>query len=296
MTAEMWVVVLINGIVSGAMWGIVAVGLSLIFGVMRVINFAHGSLFMVGLYVCYWSYAILGIDPYITVLIVVPVMFGLGYLVQKLFILPLYKRERSFVVAPMNVVLLTAGLWMILDNGALLGFGPHLRTVTTFLSGSSLEIGDVSMSWPRIIVLIVALLVTYGLHLFLQRTNLGRAIEATSQNREGAALSGINIYRTYNITFGIACAVVGIAAVFILPFHHVSPSVGWAFDIRSFIIVILGGMGSLPGALLAGFVLGFVLSFGGLFMSSPIAEMLFFLIFIVVLLFRPQGLLGKMTW
>lgn len=283
----------VSGVVLGAEWLAVALGLSLIYGVMRVINFAHGSVLMVGLFLCYFSYEILGLDPYLAVLIVCPLMFVFGYVLQRVLITPLIKREPSSVIAPMTVIILTAGLWLILDNGAFLAVGGKYRALDSFLTGTTLSWGGAVVSAERMVMVMVSIAMAYGLYLFLKKTDLGRAITATAQNRDAAAISGINIYRLYQMSFGIACIIIGIAACLILPFHYVTPFAGWPFDIRCFIIVILGGMGSIPGVVVASLLYGLVIAVGTQFIPLELVDILFLVIFVLVLVLRPQGLLGK---
>jgi branched-chain amino acid transport system permease protein len=290
--SNLWPAV-VSGLLQGALYGAIAVGLSLLFGVMRVINFAHGSLLMLGMFAAYFTASGLGVDPYVGVLVAVPVMFLVGYLLQVTMITPLYRRERSFVVEPTSVLILTAGLWLVLDNGALLAFGSEYRTATTAIGDVTFQTGALTISLPRVLAAVGAVLLTIGVHRLLQSSSLGRAMRATAQNREAAALSGINIYRVYATTFGLSAAITAAAGALLLPFFYVYPSVGFSFDIRAFVIVVLGGMGSIGGTFAAGLMMGVVEAIFTVYTTATYAQAIFFVIFIAVLVARPQGLLGR---
>ncbi len=286
-------IALVNGVLIGGLYGAVALSLSLIFGVMRVINFAHGSLLMVAMFVSYWLWRLLGLSPYLSILATAPILFGLGYFIQATVISPLFKRERAMILEPLSVLLLTAGVFMILDNSALLFFGPDFRAVQMDFAIKSIRIGILSINWARLIAFLAGIGVTIALSLFLSHADMGRAIRATAQNRDAAALSGIDVPRIYNITFGLGCAVLGIIGSLMVPFYPVSPSLGIAFGIKSFIVVVLGGIGSLTGCILGGLLLGIVESVTAQFVTSTSAAIFSFVIFILVLTFRPTGLLGQ---
>jgi len=286
-------VAVVNGLMIGGIYGAVALGLSLIFGVMRVINFAHGSFLMVGMFIPYWLWKLFGVNPYLSVVVAAPALFFLGYMVQSVVIAPLIRRERALVLEPVSVLMLTAGLTWIMDNLALMFFGPNFRAVQLDFALNTIQIGILSMNVTRLLAFIMSILVAIGLSMFLAKTDLGRAIRSTAQNRDAAALCGINVSKVYNITFGLGCATLGIVACFMIPFYYVSPSVGLGFGIRSFIVVVLGGIGSIPGSILGGLVLGVVESVGGQFVTATSASLFSFIIFIGVLVFKPTGLMGK---
>jgi len=286
-------VAVVNGILLGGLYGAVALGLSLIFGVMRVINFAHGTFLMFGLFIPYWLWQLFGFNPYVSVLVAAPVLFAVGYGVQATIIAPLFKRERAMVLEPLSVLLLTAGVGLILDNLTLMAFGPNVRAVQVRFASTSLWIGEtLSINVPRLIAFVASVAIAVALSLFLSRTDLGRSIRSTAQNRDAAALCGINVPQIYNITFGLGCAVLGIVGCVMVPFYYVSPTVGLAFGVKSFIIVVLGGIGSIPGSILGGLILGIVESITAQFVTATSAAIFSFLIFILVLFFRPTGLMG----
>jgi branched-chain amino acid transport system permease protein len=277
----------------GGLYGAIAMGLSLIFGVMRVINFAHGSFLMIGLFIPFWLWQLFRINPYVSMLAAAPALFILGYLIQATIIAPLFKRERAMVLEPLSVLMLTAGVGLIIDNMAFMAFGPDFRGITMDFASRALWIGSMlNINYTRLIAFLVSLVMAAALSLFLARSDLGRAIRSTAQNRDAASLCGINVMRIYNITFGLGCAVLGVVGCLMIPFYLVSPSIGLAFGIRSFIVVVLGGIGSIPGCILGGLILGVVESVAAQVVTATSASIFSFVIFILVLFFRPTGLMG----
>jgi branched-chain amino acid transport system permease protein len=287
----------INGILMGSIYGLAALGLTLIFGVLKVINFAHGSLLMVSMYVAYWAVTLTGLHPYIALVLVVPVMFIFGYLLQDIVIKPIFKAEKN-VREPITVIIVTTGVWYILDNLTLLIFGPQYRNLEVNpLRGKMLEIGEMMISVPKLWGFGAAVLTTLAIHLFLQKTATGRAIRATSLDREAASLMGINAYKIYNLAFGIGTAIAGVAAVALVPFYNVFPTVGVLFDIKCFIIVVLGGLGSIGGALLGGIIIGLIESVAPQFMAATWTEAIVYGLFLLVLFVKPSGIFGvKHDW
>jgi branched-chain amino acid transport system permease protein len=287
----------INGILMGSIYGLSALGLTVIFGVLKVINFAHGSLLMVGMYVAYWAVLLTGMHPYLSLVVVVPVMFVFGYLLQDILIKPIFKSEKE-VREPITVIIVTTGVWYILDNLALLIFGPQYRNIQDNpLRGKMLEIGDMMVSVPKLWGFFTALATALAIYLFLQRTRMGRAVRATSLDRDAASLQGINQYRIYNIAFGIGTAVAGVAGVTLVPFYNIFPTVGVLFDIKCFIIVVLGGLGSIGGALLGGMIIGVIESVGPQFMTATWTEAIVYALFLAFLFLKPSGLFGvKYDW
>ncbi len=287
----------INGILMGSIYGLTALGLTVIFGVLKVINFAHGSLLMVGMYVAYWSIQLTGLHPYIALIFVVPVMFLFGYYLQDIVIKPIFKAEKD-VREPITVIIVTTGIWYILDNLTLLIFGPQYRAIEDNpLRGGMLEVGDMLISVPKLWGFVAAILTALLIYIFFQKTRIGRAIRATSLDREAASLMGINQYKVYNIAFGIGTAAAGVAAVTLVPFYNVFPTVGVLFDIKGFIIVVLGGLGSIGGAILGGIIIGLIESVAPQFMTATWTEAIVYGLFLVVLFVKPSGLFGvKYDW
>jgi branched-chain amino acid transport system permease protein len=287
----------INGILMGSIYGLTALGLTVIFGVLKVINFAHGSLLMVGMYVTYWTVALSGVHPYLSLVVVVPVMFLFGYYLQDIVIKPIFKAEKE-VREPITVIIVTTGVWYILDNLTLLIFGPQYRNLPDNpLKGKMLALGDMLISVPKLWGFVTTLMTAALLYWFLQTTRLGRAIRATSLDRQASSLMGISPYKVYNVAFGIGTATAGIAAVTLIPFYNVFPTVGVLFDIKGFIIVVLGGLGSIGGALLGGIIIGLIESVGPQFMAATWTEAIVYGLFLIFLFVKPAGLFGvKYDW
>ena len=281
----------VNGILMGGLYGLIAVSLSLIFGVAKIVNFAHGALLMVALFTVYWILELLKIDPYLSALVAGCFLFFFGYLFQRLFVEPILKREKD--TAALTVILLTSGLMLIIENVALLLFGADYRTVKTAYTGKVWEIAGLYIMEPRLIGFVLSVVLILLLELYLRRTNFGRAIRATSQDREAARLMGIDDYLVYKITFGIGTVILGFAAAFLSPFYFIHPAVGDLFVGKSFVIVVLGGLGSITGAFLGVLIVGLIESVGAQFINSAMVESLIFIVFIACLVIRPMGLLGK---
>jgi len=283
----------INGILMGSIYGLTALGLTIIFGVLKVINFAHGSLLMVGMYVAYWTVTLSGMHPYLALVIVIPAMFLFGYLLQDIVIKPIFKAEKD-VREPVTVIIVTTGIWYILDNLALLIFGPQYRSIQDNpLRGKMFELGEMLISAPKFWGFVIAIATAATVYYFFQYTRLGRAIRATSLDRDAASLAGINQYKIYNIAFGIGTAVSGIAAITLIPFYNTFPTVGVSFDIKGFIIVVLGGLGSIGGAIVGGIIVGLIESVGPQFMTATWTEAIVYGLFLLVLFVKPSGLFGE---
>ncbi len=283
----------INGILMGSIYGLTAMGLTIIFGVLKVVNFAHGSMLMVGMYLAYWVVTLSGLHPYLAIVLVAPAMFAFGYILQNFVIKPIFIAEKN-VREPLTVIIVTTGIWYILDNLTLLIFGPQYRSLTDNpLNGQMLELGEMFISVPKLYGSITAFITALGVYWFFQKTDMGRAIRATSMDREAASLMGINQYKIYNVAFGIGAATAGIAAVTLVPFYNVFPTVGVLFDIKGFIIVVLGGLGSIGGALAGGIIIGIIESVGPQFMTATWTEAIVYGLFLVVLFVKPSGLFGQ---
>lgn len=282
---------LINGMLMGSIYGLTAVGLTLIFGVMKVINFAHGSILMVGMFAAYWFVKLTGLNPYIAIPVVVPLLFYFGYYMQSWVIRPIFEAEKD-VREPITVIIVTTGIWYVLDNLSLLLFGAEYRVVKTSVTGKIFEFYDMYFLLPKLIGAGITLLCAIYLYWFLKHSKMGKAIRATSLDREAASLMGIKQSKIYNIAFGMGCACCGMAACVLIPFYYVYPTVGVPFDIKAFIIVVLGGLGSIPGAIIGGIIVGIIENVGAQFMASTWTELLLYGVFLFVLLVRPSGLFG----
>ncbi|MGE8690737.1 MAG: branched-chain amino acid ABC transporter permease [Achromobacter sp.] len=276
----------LNGLTTGAVYALIALGLTLIYGVLHIINFAHGAALMVALYAVYLLKERLGIDPYAALPLVMAGMFALGYALQRVVI------NRASHGKDENILLVTLGLAIVLENLALVWFKSDTRTIDTAYTLSTVEIGPAMIALPKVIAFFGALAVAAALFWIIRGTDLGRAIRAVAKEKQGARLMGIDVEKVYALSFGIGMACLGAAACFLLPAYYVNPQVGGGFVLVAFTIVVLGGMGSFAGALAGGLLIGVVESIGGLFLGDSLGQMGIFAIFIAVLLFRPQGLFG----
>ena len=277
----------LNGLTTGAVYALIALGLTLIYGVLHIINFAHGASLMLALYGVYWLKQGLGIDPYLALPVMVAVMFALGYGLQRAII------NRASHGKDENILLVTLGLSIVMENLALLFFRSDTRTIDTAYTLTTVEIGPAFIALPKLIAFGGALVTSALLLWLVTRTDLGRAIRAVAKEKQGARLMGIDVDHIYAMSFGIGLACLGAAACFLLPAYYVNPQVGGGFVLVAFPIVVLGGMGSFAGALVGGLLIGVVESLGGLYLGESLGQIGIFLIFIAVLLFRPQGLFGS---
>ncbi len=288
---------IVTGILIGGVYGLVALGLTLVFGVMDIINFAHGALLTVGMYLSFTLFERYGIDPYLSILIAMPTLFLAGVVIQRLIIHPARNAP------PSNQLLLTLGLALFLENLVLVAFSATPRSVRLEYGRGLTQLGPIAVDFPlrlwgttitlpKLAAFVFAVILTAILYLLLTRTDLGRAIRATAQDKEGARLVGIDIDRINMVTFGLGVACVGAAAALVLPFLAVDPMIGNTFNITAFVIVVLGGMGSVPGALLGGLIIGLTQELGVVFAPSSTKLIGVFVVFILVLMLRPQGLLG----
>lgn len=276
----------LNGLTTGGLYALVALGLTLIYGVLHIINFAHGALLMLGLYAVYFLNAQFGIDPYAALLIVPPAMFALGYALQRGII------GRASHGRDENILLVTLGLSIIIENLALFFFRSDTRTVDTPYSFDVVEVFGAFLPYPKVVAFVGALVTAALLWLLMSRTDLGRAIRALAKERKGAQLVGINADHVFAMSFGLGVACLGVAACLLLPSYYVNPQVGSGFVLIAFTIVVLGGMGSFVGALIGGLIIGVVEALGGLFLGESLGQIGIFVIFILVLIFRPTGLFG----
>ena len=276
-----------NGLLLGGWYALLAVGLTLIFGVLRVVNFAHAEFMMLGMYGAYWLWAGFGLDPYVSVVLVTPAIFLLGVLVDRVVI------RRSIGKPDVTVVFATLGLSILLQNAALTLWRADIRSVTTFAGGAVLDLGGVRLSVAMTVAFGAALLFALGLWLFLTRTMYGRAIQAVAQNRRAAALMGINVKRVYLYTYSAAVAAAGAMGVLVAPIFTIFPTVGQTHIVTVFVIVVLGGLGSVPGALLAALLVGVIRAGAGFLIGTAWGELAYFAVFLLVLIVRPQGFFGR---
>jgi branched-chain amino acid transport system permease protein len=276
----------LNGLTTGAVYALVALGLTLIYGVLHIINFAHGAALMMALYGVWFLKSAFGLDPYLALLPMVAIMFVAGYALQRGII------NRASHGKDENILLVTLGLSIVLENLALLVFKSDTRSIDTPYTLSTVAIGPAMIAVPKLVAFAGALVASAILLWIVRRTDLGRAIRAVAREKHGARLVGIDVDHVYAMSFGIGLACLGAAACFLLPAYYVNPLVGNGFVLIAFTVVVLGGMGSFAGALVGGLLIGVVESLGGLWFGESLGQIGIFGLFIAVLLFRPQGLFG----
>ncbi len=286
MDATILLAATINGLLIGGIYTLVASGLTLIYGVLHIINFAHGSLLMLAMFGVYFLLTKLGVDPYLSLVVMVPAMFALGYVMYRGLIGKLAQGKDE------NILLITLGLSILIENLALMFFKGDTRTISVSYSDRMVELGPLLLSFPKIVSFLAAMVLCALLGLFIQRTDTGRAIRAVAKERMGARLVGIDVDRVFAISYGIGLATLGAAACLLMPIFYVSPTTGHVFVIVAFTVVVLGGMGSFFGAVVGGLIVGLTESFGGLFLGESLGQIGISLIFILILLLRPQGLFG----
>ena len=276
--------VVISGILAGSLYAMVALGLSLIYGVMRVINIAHGPLLMLGAYATFFVWRASGIDPYLTLPVAMAALFGVGVLLQRTLVF-------RVVDAPeLSSLLLTFGLSIAIVNLAQVAFTSDLRAVE-YITGS-FTLGPIAISKSRLIAFVFAAVISAAAFFFLQTTRLGKAIRATAQSREVAMVCGINVQRIHLITFGIGSALAAAGGTLISVIVAIQPEMGGIWTFKSFLVIVLGGAGNYPGALLGGILLGLVEQLASLFLTAQLSEAVAYVLLVLVLLVRPSGLLG----
>lgn len=277
---------IVTGLLIGGVYGLVAMGLTLIFGVLDIVNFAHGAFLAVALFITYWLVSSMGLHPYVTILVTVPVMFAVGYAVQRGVLSGAMGKPLE------NQLLITLGISLVIENGLLLLFGANPRSVP--LPGDrTIGILGAVADLSRILAFVGALVLAGVLFLVLQRTRLGTAIRAVAANNAGAQLVGIDTRRIYALTFAIGTACAGAAGTLVAPLVTVEPSTGALFNIVAFVVVVIGGMGNVVGALVGGFVIGLAEQLGTIFLPGQSPLLSVFIVFVLVLFFRPQGLFGR---
>ena len=277
---------ILNGLLTGAVYALVALGLTLIYGVLHIINFAHGALLSMALFAAFFAFRLLGLDPYLAALFLAPALFAFGYALQRFIIGPASHGDDR------NILLVTLGVSVVIENVLLYAFRADTRTIDVPYAFQALDLGFTFLPIPRVIGFGAVLAVAVALWALMTWTDLGKAIRAVAKEKLGAELVGIDVSHVYAVTFGLGTACVAIAACLLIPTYYVNPTVGEAFVLIAFTIVVLGGMGSVPGALIGGLLIGVVESLSGLFLGESLGQIGIFLIFIMVLLVRPTGLFG----
>lgn len=279
--------VIINGILLGGLYGLAAVGFSLIWGVMNIVDLAQGAYLTLGAYITFWLFKLWGIDPFLTLPVSALILFGLGFIVESQII----KRVLRYGFVMLLVV--TYGLNLLLQNAMLVAWSADYRSVTPSYSGTGLNVAGLNIPYIRLALFVAALLLVALLTLFLNKTRIGNAIRATALNRLAANLVGIRTEFIYALTYSLAAAVVGMAGSLISMVYTVSPNLGGAFMTKIFVVTVLGGFGSLPGAVLGGLILGITEALTASYIAPGLMNAVSFILLVVILIFRPQGLMGK---
>jgi branched-chain amino acid transport system permease protein len=291
---ELFLQTLIAGILLGGLYALIGIGMTLIMGVMKIINLAHGELMMVAMYIAFWLFTLLHIDPYLSVFVAAPALFFLGIALQKFLINPVLRVES---ILPENQVILTVGIGMVLANLATIFFTSNYRStpvayatkafyLTDFWKDAPIEL-SLSMAWS--LSFLIAVVITIVLWFFLSKTDMGKSIRATAQDLDAALLMGVNVRMMRVVTFGIGCALVGAAGCLFLPIYYLFPALGGQFTLIAFVITILGGLGSTNGAIIGGVILGIFESMTATYLGMGWAPVGRFLIFVAALVFLPGG-------
>jgi len=280
---------LVNGILAGGIFAVVALGFSLVWGIMNIINLAHGAFIMLGAYVAYVLFTAWHVDPFLSIPVAFAVLFALGYAIQRYVI--------NFVVrAPiLTTFLLTFGLSLLIVNAALLVFHGDIRGIETSYSGSNFSIGSVTFAWIKVWTLVAALAITAFMQLFLTTSRTGRAIRAMSMDIDAAQLTGVRVAHLYAIVFALGAGLAGAAGVLISLTYSIEPTMGDPFVITAFVVCVLGGLGSVQGALVGGLVYGVVETFGAQYIGTGLQDAVALVVLLVVLTLRPTGIMGKAT-
>jgi branched-chain amino acid transport system permease protein len=279
------------GVFVGSNYGVVAVGLTLIFGVMRVLNVGHGELLMLGGYTSYLAFNAVGLDPYVSVALSAICLFVLGLLLNTVLFQFVERLEEEQRIK--NSLLISFGLALVLQNVALFGFSADERSIRAAYAGGAFSFAGVVFPYTRLLTFVVGTVVVGALYLLLQRTFFGMAIRATALDWEAAALAGINVRRTYLLTFAIGCALAGVAGSLVLVTFSISPAIGLSWTLKALVVVVLAGMGSIHGAFLAGLLLGAAENLSTIWIGAEYQQMVGLVLFLMVLLLRPRGLFTR---
>ncbi len=281
---------IVSSVLVGALYGLAALGLSLVFGVLKVLNIAHGELIMLGGYAAFWIFNLYGIDPFFGLLLVIPLLFMVGWALHKGLFSAVVKSDEEERIK--NSMLIGFGLTLILQSVAIQLWTADERSITTAYATASLELAGIRLPVVRLAGLVIALLAVIGLELFLNRTYWGKAMRATAENWETASLTGINIQKIYLMTFALSAALAGVAGTLVSVSFSVNPAIGLSWTLKALIVVVLAGLGSIPGTLLAGVLLGVGESASAYLVGGAYRELVGLFLFLIILSIRPQGLFG----
>ena len=283
---ELVLQVLVGGLLMGGVYCLISIGLSLTFGVMKIMNFAHGEFLMLGMYAVYFAFYYLGIDPYIIALLLTPAMFGIGILAYHFIVRPIVNKHDNYQMLYM------IGLQFFIQNLALAVFSPNPRIVEAAVSAYSFRLGSVFIDAAKLAAAVVSIIATLAFFYIMQRTDLGRSIRAAAQDREAASAHGVNVDRVYHLAYGIGTACVAIAAALLSPIFQIEPTISSYFTTPCFVAVVLGGLGSFAGAAVGAYIVGLGMEVGNLLLGGSLGPALPLVIFILVLIFKPEGLWG----
>ncbi|WP_335490756.1 branched-chain amino acid ABC transporter permease [Bacillus sp. JJ1773] len=287
LTADVFIQALISGLSNGIVYALIAIGFTLVFGVMDIVNFSHGHKVMLSMFISYFLYQTFKLDPFLSLAVTIPALFIIGFVLYKLIIRHLVGKPHS------THIITTIALFIILENLMNLIFGGDLRGITTSYSTASIGLGTVAIGVAPLLAASVTLIVVISLYLFLQKSDFGKAIRACSQNLRGAQISGINTKKVYIIAFAISAALAGLAGTVMIPFKMVDPFVGHEFLSKSFAIVVLGGLGSISGAFIGAILIGIIQSLSTVLISASMANAITFALIIAVIIIKPTGLISS---
>lgn len=278
---------ILDGLMLGGVYAVISIGLTLVFGVVSIVNFAQAQFLMIGMYVAYYAWSILGLDPLMGSLLSFAVVFVMGYAVQQFLIRPVLKAPE------VAQIFLTVGILIVLENLALMFFGSEFKSVQTPYQNESVEFMGLVISMPYLIAFGASVLAGIAVWWLLARTWWGRTVRATAQDPMAAKLMGVDPDKIYRLSFGLGVALTAFGGAIILPYLTVSPSVGEQFGVLMFTVVVLGGLGNVLGAVVGGLAVGVIQSLSGLFLPLQLQNMVLFVVFILTLALRPEGLLRK---
>ncbi|MDB5633232.1 MAG: inner-rane translocator [Tardiphaga sp.] len=277
---------LAQGLLIGSTYGLLALGMGLVYGVSGVVNFSHGDFISLGMFMCLALFSAFSLDPYVSVLITVPVMTAIGALVYIFLIRPMVGHQFLMVVQ------LTLGLSLVLQNGILMIFGGEPARTPSIVESKLVILGDVVLRVPHIIAFVVSFALAIGLYIMLRSTDFGRSIRAVHQNAHAASLMGINVGRVQVLTFALGIGILALAAALLLPGTPIQPTQGLRYTVITLLVVVLGGMTNFVGIMLGGLIIGIAEAFGTIYLDGPLGLLMPYIIFVAIMLFRPQGL----TW
>jgi branched-chain amino acid transport system permease protein len=284
---DVFIQTLVSGILMGGIYALVGLGMTLIMGVMRIINLAHGQLMMVAMYITFVLYEYLNLDPYFALFVAMPALFILGAMIQKYLLNPLLRIES---IIPQNQILMTVGVGMVLTEVIRFIFHSDYKSVKTPYSSAVLYISSIAINFPMLIAFGIAMALTAGLFFFLLKTDTGKSVRATAQNKDAAMLLGVNAEWITQLTYGLGAALAAASGTLLLPIYYLYPDVGGQFTLKAFVITVLGGLGSTVGAIMGGLVLGVAESLGATYISMALKDAVGMVIFVLVLVFMPGGL------